>query len=175
MRYLTLGGFLLIAASAAFAQTQPITSASKDQLIEKLAPPPRSAVRSRNLTISAVKVEEETAASSGSVDLSIQFDFNSSRLQDESKPLLNTLAEALQSEQLNSYRFKIEGHTDAKGNDGYNRRLSLQRAEAVAVFMKNKGIKSSRISTTGMGASQLLFPDKPLAQENRRVRITVIQ
>lgn len=172
MNRLFFVGYLLVISSSAFSQSQPITSASKEQLIEKLAPPP---VRSRNLIISAVRVEEEAPSSNGGVDLSIEFDFNSSRLQEVSKPLLNSLAEALQSDRLSSYRFKIEGHTDAKGNDSYNRRLSLQRAESVAVFMRGRGVDVARISTTGMGSSQLLFPDRPLAQENRRVRITVIQ
>jgi len=53
----------------------------------------------------------------------------------------------------NSLTLQISGHTDSKGSDAYNQKLSERRAnEAKAYFLEN-GISSSRINTTGYGES----------------------
>jgi outer membrane protein OmpA-like peptidoglycan-associated protein len=70
--------------------------------------------------------------------------------------------------------FRIEGHTDAKGSDPYNKGLSQRRADAVQQYLKDQGIATERMDTQGLGASQLLYPDQPQAAENRRVRIVAV-
>jgi outer membrane protein OmpA-like peptidoglycan-associated protein len=84
------------------AQT-PIQSATSDELIEKLNPnsltnAPQMRTRSmRNLT---PEVREKP-----NVDLVIQFEFNSSVLLPDSKPLLDNLAQAINSDQLRGLAF----------------------------------------------------------------------
>lgn len=152
----------LLATCGAIAQ-QPINSATVNELVDKLAPP-RALTRSmRNLTPEPRKI-----------DLMIQFDFNSARLQETSKPLLASLAEAMGSERIKALRFKVEGHTDAVGKAGYNQQLSEKRAQSVLEFLSNKGVERDRLTAEGKGASELLLPDKPDAMENRRVRITTL-
>lgn len=46
---------------------------------------------------------------------------------------------------------EIQGHTDSKGTDSYNQGLSDRRASAVASYLRNRGVSSSRISTKGYG------------------------
>lgn len=46
---------------------------------------------------------------------------------------------------------EIQGHTDSKGTDKYNKDLSIRRAVAVRSFLNSKGIPNSRISTSGYG------------------------
>lgn len=105
------------------------------------------------------------------LSLSIQFDFDSSRIRPESLLALGNLAEALGSAALLPSKFVIEGHTDAKGSAEYNRRLSDQRAAAVRNLLVSKGIASARLQSVGKGASEPANPGAPLAPENRRVRI----
>ena len=108
-------GFLLIlvliASGASLAQ--PIKNASVEQLVEQLAGPEQPLTRSlRNL-----KPEPR------SIDLVIQFDFDSAKLQESSKPLLDNLVTAMKTDRLMNIRFKVEGHTDSKGSENYNQNL----------------------------------------------------
>ena len=158
--------------SIALAQS-PILSASTDELIDKLNPnsitnPP--AIRSRGLRNLTPEVSEKP-----SIELVIQFEFNSSDLLPDSKPLLDNLAKALNSDQLRNFPFIVEGHTDAVGKPAYNLKLSNQRAKSVLFYLVAKGVSRNRLKATGMGANELLFPDKPDAEENRRVKITLSQ
>ena len=142
---------------------EPIKSATADELVEKLAPAPSATRSMRNLTPAPRKI-----------DLMVQFDFGSARLQESSKPLLASLAEAMGSERIKALRFKLEGHTDAVGKASYNQRLSEKRAQSVLEFLSNKGVEKDRLMAEGKGSSELLLPDKPDAMENRRVRITTL-
>jgi outer membrane protein OmpA-like peptidoglycan-associated protein len=162
MNGLTLALALVLLGGNASAQL--VHQASKEDLIEKLTPPAPNTTRSlRNLVPKPVNV-----------DLSIQFDFDSARLQASSKPLLNNLALAMNSDRLIQLRFKVEGHTDAKGKSEYNQELSARRAAAVQAYLIGQSISEDRLLAEGKGASDLLMPDKPLASENRRVRISLL-
>lgn len=106
-----------------------------------------------------------------SLSLLIQFDFNSARVKPESQQALANLAAALKSEELKTFRFAVEGHTDAQGRADYNQKLSQQRADAVRDQLSSQGVASARLSPVGKGSSELAKPDEPYSAENRRVRI----
>ena len=147
----------------AVCQAQPLGSASVEKLVEQLAPPEAPKTRGlRNLTVVAPK----------SVDLVIQFDFDSAKLQDAAKPLLDNLASAMKNERLMPLKFSVEGHTDAKGTEAYNMSLSQKRAISVVQYLVESGIEADRLNSKGKGFSELLYPDRPQAAENRRVRVT---
>ena len=105
------------------------------------------------------------------MSLLIQFDFDSSRIREVSATALSNLAQALQSNELAQSKFRIEGHTDAKGSAQHNLKLSRMRANAVRDYLVNQGIEASRLEATGKGSTALARPDAPNAAENRRVRI----
>lgn len=46
---------------------------------------------------------------------------------------------------------EVQGHTDSKGSDNYNMKLSERRASAVSAYLRNKGVASSRLTTKGYG------------------------
>ena len=165
---------------------------STEQMIEKLkSPPSRSLGSARTLVVgaaapavpakagtdatakpAAVPVPEPVAVvRRPSVSLSIEFDFNSSTVKPESQKALANLAKALQSTELKANTFAIEGHTDAKGHDAGNIKLSQQRAQAVLQFLKVKGVEEKRLSAVGKGSTELANAADPFAAENRRVRI----
>jgi OOP family OmpA-OmpF porin len=68
------------------------------------------------------------------------------------------------------------GHTDAKGKDAYNQKLSIRRSEAVKSYLTDKGIDASRVYTEGKGESQPVADNKTDSgrAKNRRVEIEVV-
>jgi outer membrane protein OmpA-like peptidoglycan-associated protein len=143
-----------------------LRSASSDELIEKLNPNQPKTRSMRNLT---PEVREKPT-----VDLSIQFEFDSAKILPESKPLLDNLARAINSNELRGFAFMVEGYTDGVGLPAYNLRLSDQRATAVLNYLTSTGaVSRARLKAIGKGSNDLLVPDKPDAAENRRVRITL--
>ncbi len=115
---------------------------------------------------------EQSPVKSRGVSLNIQFEFDSYRLTDKSKSVLNNLGAAMVSAQLEKFRFQVEGHTDAKGARDYNLSLSEQRADAIANYLQNLfGISSSRLDVLGLGEDYLLDKSDPENSSNRRVQI----
>ena len=152
----------LLLISTAMGQT-PIQNATVNDLVERLAP-----AEEQSKTRSMRNLQPKPK----SIDLVIQFDLDSAKLKEPSKPLLDNLAAAMKSDRLMSIKFKIEGHTDAQGSQEHNLKLSQSRAESVIAYMSDQGIDKERLLGEGKGFSELLLPDKPKAAENRRVRIT---
>jgi outer membrane protein OmpA-like peptidoglycan-associated protein len=74
-------------------------------------------------------------------------------------------------------QLQIEGYTDKGGDADADRRLSLQRANAMKDLLVKAGVPADRISTEGFG------PDKPIAPndsdenraKNRRIEFTLVR
>ena len=156
--------FSVFVIGVSYAQV-PMRSATSEELIQKLDPssPPLLTRGMRNLT---PEVREKP-----NVDLSIQFEFDSAKVLPESRPLLDNLAKAINSDKLRGFTFVVEGHTDIVGSADYNQKLSNQRALSVLAYLASKGVSKERLKALGKGSTELLMPDKPDAAENRRVRI----
>ncbi len=102
----------------------------------------------------------------------IPFDQGRSMVPDSAKPVLDTIAESMA--QMRPYRVVVEGHTDKSGSVSANNRLSKQRAQAVAQYLKSKTrLPAETFITKGMGAAQPIEQgDTPEAMaKNRRVEI----
>lgn len=83
-------------------------------------------------------------------------------------------------EEYDGTMIEIDGHTDAKGSDDYNQRLSEQRAEAVANWFLETGISADLIVATGFGKTKPVAENTLDGQDNpdgralnRRVDIRV--
>jgi len=114
------------------------------------------------------------------IDLSadVLFDFDKFDLRPEARPALEKVVSV-----FNAYpkaSATIEGHTDGKGSDRYNQRLSEQRAESVRRWLANNGV-TARLNSRGWGKTRPVAPntlpngaDNPEGrQKNRRVEITL--
>ena len=68
------------------------------------------------------------------------------------------------------------GHTDSKGNDASNQKLSVRRAEAVKAYLVSKGIEKNRVYTEGKGSKQPVADNKTTEgrAKNNRVEIEVV-
>lgn len=110
----------------------------------------------------------------------VLFDFDKANIKPAAEPALANVATVVKG--YPRAAVKIEGHTDAKGSDAYNQKLSERRAKAVQDWLKKlEGLKGVRFSTQGFGAKKPVAPNtKPNGaddpegrQKNRRVEIIV--
>ncbi len=69
----------------------------------------------------------------------------------------------------------IEGHTDNTGTRALNERLSLERANSVASFLRGKGVDASRMTTEGKAFDVPVADNSSEAgrAKNRRVEILI--
>ena len=103
----------------------------------------------------------------------VLFDTNAADLKAGAGRAMDRLAEYLTENP--ERQLLIEGHTDARGSDEYNRQLSAERANAVAEALAQRGVARDRLRTAGLGeAYPVATNDTPAGmQENRRVEIVL--
>ena len=108
----------------------------------------------------------------------VLFDFDKADLRPEAGPALAKVAAILGS--YPGASTAIEGHTDGKGADQYNQRLSERRAESVRRWLAANGV-AAKMTSRGWGKTKPVAPntksngadDPDGRQKNRRVEITV--
>jgi OOP family OmpA-OmpF porin len=105
----------------------------------------------------------------------IYFDFDKTTLKKESYVELNKVVDFLK--QNAHVEIEIEGHTDNKGSDEYNRSLSQGRSQAVVDYIVSQGIESYRLTARGYGESKPIDTNDTDAgrANNRRVEFTVVK
>lgn len=129
----------------------------------------RTEVRSTDQNNSA------TSSPLPSIDLEIQFAYNSDELTPSAYMKLAELVKVMSDPRLRSQRLVFIGHTDAIGGQAYNLELSQRRAIAVASYVRAlTGIAPARISSVGVGFSRLKNNFDPSAAENRRVQLVLV-
>jgi outer membrane protein OmpA-like peptidoglycan-associated protein len=108
-----------------------------------------------------------------SVKNEVLFDFNSASLRSASRRSLADMADVFN--RYGNTRISVEGFTDSIGSASYNERLSERRAENVADYLGNLGVRGSRIEAIGYGESQPRASNSSAngRQLNRRVEIHI--
>ena len=99
----------------------------------------------------------------------VLFGFDKSNLSSEARTNLNKLVKV-----LNAYPdtdIEVQGHTDSKGSEAYNKNLSVRRASAVSDYLAGQGITSRRVNIKGFGEMVPKYNNDTEAgrTENRRV------
>jgi len=109
----------------------------------------------------------------------IFFDLNKATLRPESTAELERLIKLMTD--VPTLKIELGGHTDSRGSDSYNQKLSEQRAEAVVNYLTQKGISSDRLKFAGYGETQLVNKcangvncSEEEHQENRRTEFKVL-
>ncbi|MFH1005238.1 MAG: OmpA family protein [Bacteroidota bacterium] len=82
----------------------------------------------------------------------IFFDFDKATLRSESTAELERLIKFLTD--IPSMKIEISGHTDSKGADEYNMKLSQSRAQSVVDYVTQHGIDKNRITAKGYGETR---------------------
>ncbi len=108
-------------------------------------------------------------------DDSMKFPTDEDALSPEAEARLAELVQRLKAENRNVY-LEIQGHTDAVGDEDYNERLGLARAEAVRRYLSRDGIALNRMATISYGEeAPVASNDTPDGRaQNRRVAIVVL-
>jgi len=105
------------------------------------------------------------------LDSEISFDFDSAVVKPTFLPTLDKLADLIAK--YNQTVVHIIGHTDSKGSDAYNQRLSEERARSVEEYFARRGVPLDRIRSEGRGEAEPRADNATEAgrQLNRRVEI----
>lgn len=94
------------------------------------------------------------AGNSETIVENILFEFNKAELQEQSKQTLDKVVLAMLSN--NKFNVELSAHSDSKGSDAYNLKLSEQRANSAKTYIISKGISASRIVAKGYGETKLI-------------------
>lgn len=110
----------------------------------------------------------------------VYYEFDKATLSDGSHASLDKLVALLNAHP--GIRIELSAHTDNKGSEAYNQRLSEARARACVAYLISKGIDKNRLQAKGYGSSQPIAPntnddgsDNPDGrQKNRRTEFKVL-
>lgn len=83
------------------------------------------------------------------------FDLNKATLSEESKNVLDGIADWMASDE--AVTITVEGHCDERGTREYNLALGQKRADAVKQYLVSKNIEAKRINTTSFGKEKPEF------------------
>lgn len=83
----------------------------------------------------------------------IQYEFDKANILESSKIAIDTTVLRLM-ENNPEVIVEIQSHTDSKGSDQYNEKLSQKRAESVVTYLIGKGINPLRLKAKGYGESK---------------------
>ena len=116
----------------------------------------------------------------------IEYDLDKATLRPKSKEILNNLVELMRLNE--NISIEINSHTDTRGSDNHNLKLSQARAQSCVNYLIHRGIKSERMRPTGYGENEPLISDEQISlmvpeseefeaahQKNRRTAFKVIK
>ena len=130
--------------------------------------------------VESLKVKETPTEIHIELSADVLFDFDKAEVLPKAQEALKQVAKVIREKAKGVVQ--IEGHTDAKGSDAYNQKLSERRANAVRDWLVSKeGLKNVNFATRGLGSRKPVAPDKKPdgsddpegRQKNRRVEIVV--
>ena len=103
----------------------------------------------------------------------ILFGFDRSDLSSSATGNLDKLASILSK--YPDTNIEIQGHTDNVGTENYNEGLSERRADAVASYLRSKGIGNSRLNPKGFGETAPKYANTTEngRTQNRRVEFLI--
>lgn len=123
--------------------------------------------------VEGAKVEREGDELKVTFENKILFDFDSSTLKPQAQSQLGQVASVLAT--YPETDIMVLGHTDSKGSDDYNQRLSERRARAVEGYLTGQGVAARRIRAKGFGESVPIADNSTEEGRalNRRVELSI--
>jgi outer membrane protein OmpA-like peptidoglycan-associated protein len=136
-------------------------------------PEPAASEPSKAVEVIVSKCEERLRVGSDFL-----FDFDRAELRPEAGQALLELSQRINAAHKHAI---VEGHTDSKGTESYNQRLSERRANAVCAALLSRGASDQSLVVRGFGKSRPIAPnqnfdgsDNPEGrQKNRRVEVVI--
>ena len=114
----------------------------------------------------------------------IFYDYNEASLRASSYNELNKIIELLKTNP--KMKVELSAHTDSRGSDAYNNKLSQARAQSCVDYLVGKGVDKNRLIAKGYGEKQLIVSDAEIEkltsevekeeqhQKNRRTEFKII-
>jgi len=148
----------------------------------------KATIATKGITTSTVIPQDFFLAKipEGDVEIEgVEYDFNLATLRPKSMEVLDKIVDLLK---LNdNLSIELGSHTDARGNDDYNMKLSQGRAKSCVDYIISKGIAKTRITATGYGETKPIIPEAEINkmvakspefeaahQKNRRTAFRVV-
>lgn len=103
----------------------------------------------------------------------IVFDFDKATINASSNPKLDQAAEVIKSS--NGGTFLVTGHTDKKGSEAYNLRLSRQRAASVVKALEARGVADSQLKSAGVGERDAVIAETASNAEREADRKVIVE
>lgn len=145
------------------------TTAKQSRLFEDIASGARDRLARQAVDKCVARLNEFVT------DNPILFETARADLKPESGPVLDEIRDILA--QCENGRIEIGGHTDFRGSDEYNMRLSQARVDSVLNALRQRGVNTERLSARGYGESQPIADnstEEGMAR-NRRVVFTNLE
>lgn len=104
-------------------------------------------------------------------DASAYFPYNSSKLTDSTRALLQKLADCFSTGPLSGEKMHLVGHADPRGDEEYNLALGHRRADAVKRLFVDFKLAADRIETTSRGEADATGSDEESWARDRKVEV----
>ncbi len=140
--------------------------------------------RSKTLFVKLTLCVEQLEVGKTFILNNIYYDFDKCNIRSDASIELDRLVKIMQENP--TMEIELSSHTDQRGTEAYNEKLSQCRAESAVNYIVGKGISKSRITAKGYGESRLLKDctlekdcpqtaegDCPCHQNNRRTEIKI--
>lgn len=108
----------------------------------------------------------------------IYYDYNKASVREDAKPALDQLMHLLNDNP--TLKIQLNSHTDCRGSDTYNLKLSQNRARAVVNYLVERGIAADRLKFKGFGETSPVTDcvctqcTEQQYQDNRRTEFQII-
>jgi peptidoglycan-associated lipoprotein len=117
-------------------------------------------------TIALNKIEVERTI----VIDNIYYDFNKADIREDASEELDKIVQLLEDNP--NIAIELGSHTDSRGKDDFNLKLSQRRAESAVAYIVSKGIEPERITARGYGETTPLIEEATTEEEHQRNRRT---
>lgn len=147
---------------------------AKQEAVEQPAPKPAAKPRQQQTQSQGQAQAQQTLqVSANAIAFPINFRVNSSEIQGESIPFLDSIAGLLQKDP--GIRLLVEGHTDSSGSAARNNALARERAYSVVNYLIERyKVDPTRLMPLGKGFSEPLEGMESSNPKNRRVQFRII-
>ena len=109
------------------------------------------------------------------IDSVIDFSPRQAQFSPSARSILDGVVEIIK--QNPQMMVRVEGHTDDREAIGYDKKLSIQRAESVERYLLSKGIPVVNLTTVGYGSTRPVADNRTTEgrSKNRRVEFNVLK
>lgn len=151
-----------------YTKRDPFTTVGKSPAFDDLTEKETVISLDHKLVLDKIKVNEVFVAEN------INYDYDKSDIRPDAAIELDKITQFLSDNP--TITIELSSHTDSRGDDKYNQKLSQKRAESCEAYIVSKGIKTERIHSKGYGESKPMIPDATTEedfQKNRRTEIKI--